>query len=143
MLLFIRAQPTPRLSGPAHTRPRPAPHYLSRRQPGPACQPRRRATAETPPPSAVPHRPLKREPPAADHFFLPRVPFVSSVHARAPHTLPPPPRRPPCRLPATGAPPPCRTPSERHRRPPPSGERPLLRSSIDRRLLTPGLPRAA
>jgi hypothetical protein len=72
--------------------------------------------------------------------FSPRTPFVSPVHARAPHRLP---HRPPVRLAGfstTGAPPPCRTPSARHRCPPPSGERPseLLFPSIDRRLLTPG-----
>jgi hypothetical protein len=144
MLLFIRARPTPRFSGPAH-----APlssHSLSDRQSGPARQPRRCATAETetppagrsqaphrpaphgisaatPPPLCCPSPPLKKEP--LGDFLLPCAPFISPVHARAPHTLPPPPRRPPHQLSATGAPPSRRTPSERRRRPPPCCERPL------------------
>jgi hypothetical protein len=65
--------------------------------------------------------------------------FVLSIHARAPHTHPPSPRRPHRRFSATGAPSPRRTPSERYRHPPPPVSAPseLLHSSIDRHLLTP------
>jgi hypothetical protein len=79
-------------------------------------------TALSPP---SPPLPLKHShhPPAI--LFLPRVPFILSAHARAPHMLPPSPRCPPHQFATTGAPPPRRTPSEHRRRPPPSGERPL------------------
>jgi hypothetical protein len=74
-------------------------------------------------------------PPRVVHLIRPRLSAaLSSPTAQASASL----------APTTEAPPPHQTPSERHRRPPPSSERPfeMLRSSIDRRLLTPGLPQA-
>jgi hypothetical protein len=100
----------------------PVSHVVSRR---PRRPPVSRGNAPPTPPPPSPPLPFKIEPAPVGRIFLPRAPFVSSVHARAPHTCPPPPRRPPHRLPATGAPPPRRTPPERHRHPPPSSERPL------------------
>jgi hypothetical protein len=68
-------------------------------------------------PAPSPPLPFKTELPPADRIFLPLEPFVSPVHSRASHTLPPPPRCPPRRLSA------------------PSFE--LLHSSIDHHHLTP------
>jgi hypothetical protein len=83
-----------------------------------------RSTSTRRPPLRPPSPPLpfKTKSPPTGRILLPRVPFVSSVHARAPHTRPPLPRHPPHPLPATEAPPPRRTPPERRRRVPPSGE---------------------
>jgi hypothetical protein len=106
------------------------------------CGPRTtwRLRCRTPPPlSAVPRRPLERSHRPLADFLLPRASFISPVQARAPHTLPPPPRHLPRQLSTIGAPPPRRTPSERHRRPLPSGEHRLSCSVslIGHRLLTP------
>jgi hypothetical protein len=112
-----------------------------RLEPGPMRPPHHMASPlpDPPPLSAVPRRPLERSHRPLADFLLPRASFISPVQARAPHTLPPPPRHLPRQLSTIGAPPPRRTPSERHRRPLPSGERRLSCSVslIGHRLLTP------
>jgi hypothetical protein len=94
-----------------------------------------------PPLSVVPATHFKWEPPPTDRFPLPHA--VHLIRPRPSAALfSPTSQASASPAPATKVPPPHWTPSERHRRPPPSGERPseLLHSSIDRRLLTPWSP---
>jgi hypothetical protein len=111
--------------GRAAAAPMPRHHAAPRHAQGPTLSPTlppRGAHPSGPPPRRSPLKQSRRPP---VEFFSPHASFVSSVHARALLTHPPPPRCQPHRLPATGAPPPCRTPPERRRCRSPSGEHPL------------------
>jgi hypothetical protein len=145
---FLRAGPRVPIAETEARRPR-APRSgrgrdaARRSEPGPTHPaPRGDPAVGPPPPLCCPSPPLKRIHRPPTDLFLPRAPFVSSVHVQAPHA------RPHCPgVHLTSFPPPkpllraglC--PSVTAVRPP-SGERPseLLLPSIDRRLLTPGSP---
>jgi hypothetical protein len=78
-----------------------------RSEPGPTPPPRHMASPLLDPPLCCPPPPLKRSHQLPADLFLPRASFVSPIHARATHTLPPPPRRLPSRFSIARAPPLC------------------------------------